>query len=78
MITRLLPVLTTGNDMSVSSNIRSAKNRRGRLASARRGAHVVEFALTVPILFMLVMAGIEFYRVSMLRQYAENVSYEAA
>ncbi|MCX7400426.1 MAG: pilus assembly protein [Planctomycetales bacterium] len=39
---------------------------------------MVELALVLPIFFVLIFAGVEFFRLSMLRQYAENVSYEAA
>jgi Flp pilus assembly protein TadG len=46
--------------------------------SRRMGAHTVEMAIALPILFLTVFACIEFFRVSMLKQYAENVSYEAA
>ena len=64
--------------MTVRIHCQPTLFQRGSYEASRKGAQVVEFALTVPILFMLVMAGIEFYRISMLRQFAENVSYEAA
>ncbi|MFN9971235.1 MAG: TadE/TadG family type IV pilus assembly protein, partial [Phycisphaerae bacterium] len=35
-------------------------------------------AIVLPVFFMLIFAAVEFFRLSMLRQYAENVSYEAA
>ena len=48
------------------------------IACDRRGVHTVEMAVTLPILFLMVFAGIEFFRLCMLKQFAENVSYEAA
>ncbi|MFN8707027.1 MAG: TadE/TadG family type IV pilus assembly protein, partial [Planctomyces sp.] len=42
------------------------------------GTTVVEMAIVLPVFFMLIFAAVEFFRLSMLRQYAENVSYEAA
>jgi len=44
----------------------------------RRGAAAVEFALTVPLVFLFFMASIEFGRVYMIRQTLENAVYEAA
>jgi len=38
----------------------------------------VEFALTVPLVFLFFMASIEFGRVFMIRQTLENAVYEAA
>ena len=49
-----------------------------RQGSPRAGTQMVELALVLPIFFVLIFAGVEFFRLSMLRQYAENVSYEAA
>ncbi len=44
----------------------------------RRGATAVEFALTVPILFLFVIASFEFSRVVMLRNTIENAACEGA
>lgn len=49
---------------------------RGR--AARRGVTVVEFALTFPLLILLVVGLIEFARLSTLRHAADNAAYEAA
>ena len=49
-----------------------AKRRR------RRGAVLVEFAITAPILFMIVFASFEFSRVNMLRNTIENAACEGA
>ena len=42
----------------------------------RRGATTVEFALTAPLLFMVILAAIEFSRVNMVRHTVQNASYE--
>ena len=43
-----------------------------RQGSPRAGTQMVELALVLPIFFVLIFAGVEFFRLSML-QYAENV-----
>ncbi len=45
---------------------------------ARRGAALVEFALVVPIVFILFFAAVEFSRVAMVRHTVDNAVYEAA
>jgi Flp pilus assembly protein TadG len=44
----------------------------------RRGALTVEFALTVPILFALVLGALEFSHINMVRNTIENAAYEGA
>jgi hypothetical protein len=44
----------------------------------RRGVAVVEFALTFPLLIILVVGLIEFSRLSTMRHAADNAAYEAA
>ena len=44
----------------------------------RRGATVVEFALTAPLLFLLVMAAIELGRINMILHTTDHAAYEAA
>jgi Flp pilus assembly protein TadG len=44
----------------------------------RRGVALVEFALTVPILFLFVLAAFEFGWMNVLRHTADNAAYEAA
>ena len=51
---------------------------RSKNRSQRRGAVVVEFALTAPLLFLLVFAGIEFSRANMLIHTATIAATEAA
>lgn len=51
--------------------------RRCRLQS-RQGATLVEFALVVPIVFILFFAAVEFARVAMIRHTIDNAVYEAA
>lgn len=43
---------------------------------SRRGAVTVEFAFTVPILFLLIFASVEFSRFNMIRNAAANAAYE--
>ena len=47
-------------------------------ASNRRGTTTVEFALTAPILFLLILAGIEFSRASVLINSAKVAASEGA
>src|SRR5262245_12786424 len=47
-------------------------------ARTRRGVTVVEFALTFPLLLLLVIGLIEFARLSTMRHAADNAAYEAA
>jgi len=44
----------------------------------RRAAASIEFAVSMSVLTFFVMAGIEFFRVSMIRHHADNAAYEAA
>lgn len=44
----------------------------------RHGATLVEFALVVPIVFLLFFAAVEFSRVAMIRHSVDNAVYEAA
>jgi Flp pilus assembly protein TadG len=47
-------------------------------AADRRGAVVVEFALTAGLLFMILFAAIEFMRVNTIVNSTENAAYEGA
>lgn len=49
-----------------------------RAVDGRRGAAVVEFAITAPILFMLVFAAVEFSRANMLLHSAAIAATEGA
>ena len=44
----------------------------------RRGVVTVEFALSAPILFIIVLSGWEFSRINMIRNTADNAAYEGA
>lgn len=44
----------------------------------RRGALTVEFALTAPIFFLVIFAGIEFARIHMIQNAMENAAFEGA
>jgi Flp pilus assembly protein TadG len=50
----------------------------GRRNSDRHGTVSVEVALTLPILLLFMFGAIEFSRMNMLRNTAENASYEGA
>ena len=47
-------------------------------ASNRRGALTVEFAIVVPVIFLLFLGGLELSALNFARQTAGNASYEAA
>lgn len=54
--------------------------RRPSAASrpSRSGAALVEFAITVPIVFLMFFAALDFCRLSMLTHTAEQAAYEGA
>jgi Flp pilus assembly protein TadG len=56
----------------------SAFQQRRSVRTARRGAFTVEFALTVPIVFIITLGFIELTRVVMLDNSSENAAYEGA
>jgi Flp pilus assembly protein TadG len=56
---------------------RIAKRPSARRAG-RRGAALVEFALTLPIFFLFLLASFEFGWTNVLRHTADNAAYEAA
>lgn len=49
-----------------------------KLATHRRGAAAVEFAIVAPIFFVLVIASLEFGRLNIIRHTADQAAYEAA
>jgi len=51
---------------------------RRRLPQRRRGALVVEMALTLPVLLLVLWTSYEFARANMLRHAADAAAYEAA
>ncbi len=58
---------------SSKPSLRSHKSRR-----RRSGAVVVEFAITLPVMFLFFFAAIEFCRVAMIRHTVDHAAYEAA
>jgi Flp pilus assembly protein TadG len=48
------------------------------VASDRRGALTVEFAIAAPLIFLLFLGGLELTALNFARQTAGNASYEAA
>ncbi len=59
-------------DQSRSGVMRQADNQL-----SRRGATMVEFALTLPIVMLFFWASIEFARASILQHAIDNAAYEA-
>ena len=53
-------------------------HKKRRKKNCRRAAAVVEFAVTAPLLFLLIVVSVEFTRLSILRHNADNAAYEAA
>ena len=51
---------------------------RRRTRKSRRGATTVEFALTLPLFVLFLMASFEFGWMNVLRHTADNAAYEAA
>lgn len=49
-----------------------------RHQQSRRGAHIVEMALVLPILIMIVFGIIEFARANQIRQTVKQAAYEGA
>lgn len=47
-------------------------------ANRRRAAATVEFALTLPVVFMLFFGAVEFSRLNAVRNTADNAAYEGA
>ncbi|MBW3543222.1 MAG: pilus assembly protein [Planctomycetes bacterium] len=68
--------IPTGGPLRKSQAARAV--RRHLKAPARRGAVVVEMALALPLLFLLLFAGIEFSHTNVMRSTAENAAYEGA
>ena len=59
-------------------NVRRLDNNRRNRPTRRRGATAVEFALTVPIFFLFLLAAFEFGWLNVVRHTADNAAYEAA
>ena len=51
---------------------------RKRNGANRRGATAVEFAISASLLFLIIFGAVEFCRMSMLRNLAQDACYEAA
>lgn len=58
----------------MSGNHRHSDRRR----PDRRGATLVEFALTIPIFILFLFAALEFGWLNVIRHTADNAAYEAA
>ncbi len=51
---------------------------RTRVHQVRKGVVAVEFAMTAPLLFVLLCAAVEFSRINMIRNSVDNAAYEGA
>lgn len=54
------------------------RNKRLRNQGRRRGATVVEFALTAPLFIIFLLAAFEFGWMNVVRHTVDNAAYEAA
>src|SRR5690349_11329892 len=54
------------------------KRSKRALRRSRQGATIVEFALTLPLLFLFLFASFEFGWMNVLRHTADDAAYEAA
>lgn len=56
----------------------AACDRQQNPSVRRRAAMTVEFALTLPVVFMLFFGAVEFSRLNSVRNTADNAAYEGA
>ena len=54
------------------------RHQAARRRSPRRGATLVEFAITAPVFFLFMLAAFEFGWMNVIRHTADNAAYEAA
>jgi Flp pilus assembly protein TadG len=54
------------------------QNQGGRKNTTRRGATVVEFAISAPVFFLFLLAAFEFGWLNVMRHTADNAAYEGA
>ena len=62
----------------LGNRMQRGANRRRAITRGRFGAVTVEFALTAPVLFLVIFASLEFSRANMLKHTAANAAYEGA
>lgn len=62
--------------LAVYTFSRQRADKRPR--SQRAGVAVVEFAITIPIFFLFILAAFEFGWLNVMRHTADNAAYEAA
>jgi Flp pilus assembly protein TadG len=58
-------------------NLAYDESNRNHGSGDRRGTSTVEFAMTAPILFLILFASLEFSRYQMIQQMAANAAFEA-
>ncbi len=58
--------------------LRRAGRRYSRSAGQRQGAAILEFAVVANVMFLVILACIEFSRLVMVQSLAEDAAYEAA
>jgi Flp pilus assembly protein TadG len=64
--------------MGADLNTRVRNHSSKRWCQLRSGAVAVEFAITVPIFFLFLLAAFEFGWLNVIRHTADNAAYEAA
>lgn len=60
-----------------SHSLSTKRSRRPRTSKHRKGAALVEFAIVVPVFMMAVFTCIEFCRLNMIRNLAQDAAYYA-
>jgi Flp pilus assembly protein TadG len=64
--------------MLKNTQLKMTMNRISKRRNVRRGAVLVEMALTIGLAFFFFFAALEFCRISMIRHSVENALYEGA
>ena len=58
--------------------MKKLSGKKNRNCQNRRGASAVEFAMVAPAFLVMIFSCVEFSRISLMRNVAQNAAYEAA